>query len=62
MGGGRYRAPEALELDLSSLQEMCGDPTEVRAVTEAHDPEIGRRLWAVSEELTGVTFAHGGST
>jgi hypothetical protein len=35
---------------------MRGDPTEVQAVPEAHDPEIARRLWTVSEELTGVTF------
>ena len=41
----------------SGFQEMRGDPTEVHAVPEAHDPDIGRRLWAVSEELTGVTFA-----
>jgi len=40
----------------SGFQEMRGDPTEVQAVPEAHDPEIARRLWTVSEELTGVTF------
>ena len=41
----------------SGFQEMRGDPTEVQAVPEAHDPEIARRLWTVSEELTGVTFS-----
>ena len=48
--GGQFFGP-------SGFQEMRGDVTEVEAVPEAHDPEIGRRLWAVSEELTGVSFA-----
>lgn len=47
--GGQYYGP-------AGFQEMRGDPTEVKAVPEAHDLEIGRRLWDVSEELTGVTF------
>ena len=47
--GGRYYGP-------SGFQEMRGDPVEVQAIPEAHDSEVGRRLWAVSEELTGVTF------
>jgi len=47
--GGQFYGP-------SGWQEARGDVTEVQAVPEAHDPEIGRRLWAVSEELTGVTF------
>ncbi len=47
--GGQYFGP-------SGFQEMRGDPTEVQAVPEARDPEIARRLWTVSEELTGVTF------
>jgi len=48
--GGQFFGP-------SGFHELRGDPTEVRAVPEAHDEAIGRRLWAVSEELTGVTFA-----
>lgn len=48
--GGQFFGP-------SGFQEMRGDVTEVQAVPEAHDPEIGQRLWAVSEELTGVSFA-----
>ncbi len=48
--GGQFFGP-------SGFQEMRGDVTEVEAVPEAHDPEIGQRLWAVSEELTGVSFA-----
>jgi len=47
--GGQFFGP-------SGFQEMRGDPTEVRAVPAAHDPEIGGRLWSVSEELTGVTY------
>jgi NAD(P)-dependent dehydrogenase (short-subunit alcohol dehydrogenase family) len=47
--GGQFYGP-------SGFHEMRGNPTEVEAVPEARDPEIGRRLWEVSEELTGVTF------
>ncbi|GAC1527254.1 MAG: oxidoreductase [Thermoleophilaceae bacterium] len=47
--GGQFFGP-------GGFQEMRGDPTEVQAVPEARDADIGRRLWAVSEELTGVTF------
>ena len=47
--GGQFFGP-------SGFQEMRGDPTEVQAVPEAHDPDIAHRLWEVSEELTGVTF------
>ena len=47
--GGQFYGP-------AGFQEMRGEPVEVQAVPEARDPEIGRRLWAVSEELTGVRF------
>ena len=47
--GGQFFGPDG-------FREMRGDPTVVEAVAEARDPEIGRRLWAVSEGLTGVTF------
>ena len=47
--GGQFFGP-------SGFQEMRGDVTEVQAVAAAHDREIGRRLWAVSEELTGVSY------
>ncbi len=36
--------------------EMRGRPTKVRVATEAQDPDVGRKLWAVSEELTGVEY------
>lgn len=47
--GGQFFGPDG-------LSEMRGNPTEVRAIPEAYDPETGRWLWTVSEELTGVTF------
>jgi NAD(P)-dependent dehydrogenase (short-subunit alcohol dehydrogenase family) len=36
--------------------ELRGHPTKVKVIHEGRDPEVGRRLWAVSEELTGVTY------
>ncbi len=47
--GGQFYGP-------SGFQEMRGDPIEVQAVAAAHDPTAGRRLWSVSEQLTGVNF------
>ena len=38
------------------IMEARGAPTLVKPVGRAHDPETGRRLWEVSEELTGVSF------
>ena len=40
----------------NGFQEFRGAVTEVHAVPEAQDEEIARRLWAVSEELTGVDY------
>ena len=34
-----------------------GYPKSVKANDDAYDPEIAARLWAVSEEVTGVTYA-----
>ncbi len=48
--GGAFYGP-------SGFAELRGDVTAVLAVPRAHDRDIGRRLWEVSEELTGVTFA-----
>jgi NAD(P)-dependent dehydrogenase (short-subunit alcohol dehydrogenase family) len=39
------------------FRELRGAPTRVRTAPRAADPELGRRLWQVSEELSGVTFA-----
>ncbi|MFE7569138.1 oxidoreductase [Streptomyces sp. NPDC057539] len=36
--------------------EVRGRPTLVGRSAAASDPAVARRLWAVSEELTGVTF------
>lgn len=36
--------------------EQRGYPKEVKASSQAYDAEVARRLWAVSEELTGVMF------
>ncbi len=37
-------------------REARGYPTRVEAVRRAQDAELGRRLWEVSEELTGVAY------
>lgn len=47
--GGRFYGP-------SGFRQMRGAPTEVHALDAAYDPETGRRLWTVSEQLTGVTY------
>jgi NAD(P)-dependent dehydrogenase (short-subunit alcohol dehydrogenase family) len=47
--GGQFYGP-------SGFQEMRGTPIEVHAIAAAHDPATGRRLWSLSEQLTGVTF------
>ncbi|MGI5218597.1 oxidoreductase [Nocardia sp. CA-290969] len=36
---------------------LVGPPVAVPASPLAHDPDTGRRLWGVAEELTGVEFA-----
>jgi NAD(P)-dependent dehydrogenase (short-subunit alcohol dehydrogenase family) len=36
-----------------------GYPKRVKAARAARDPETAHRLWAVSEELTGVTYQLG---
>jgi NAD(P)-dependent dehydrogenase (short-subunit alcohol dehydrogenase family) len=38
------------------LGQQWGPPTRVRTVARADAPELGRRLWEVSAELTGVTY------
>ncbi|MBX5485191.1 MAG: SDR family NAD(P)-dependent oxidoreductase [Mycolicibacterium hassiacum] len=47
--GGQYYGPDG-------LGEIRGHPKVVASSAQSHDPEIQRRLWAVSEELTGVTY------
>ncbi|MGE2816382.1 SDR family NAD(P)-dependent oxidoreductase [Mycobacterium heidelbergense] len=47
--GGQYYGP-------GSLAEQRGHPKLVQSSMQSHDEELQRRLWVVSEELTGVTF------
>jgi hypothetical protein len=47
--GGQYFGPEG-------LAEQHGAPKLVKSSAQSHDEDLQRRLWAVSEELTGVTF------
>jgi hypothetical protein len=50
--GGQYYGPDG-------FGEMRGHPTVVDSSKQSHDAELQRRLWAVSEQLTGVTFPLG---
>ena len=47
--GGDYYGPDG-------FQELRGRPTKVKVIAEARDPAVGRRLWEISEELTGVEY------
>lgn len=47
--GGDFYGP-------GGFQELRGRPTKVSVSAEGSDPELARRLWAVSEELTGVRY------
>ncbi|WP_067966534.1 SDR family NAD(P)-dependent oxidoreductase [Mycolicibacter icosiumassiliensis] len=47
--GGQYYGP-------SGIGEQRGYPKLVDASKHAHDVELQQRLWAVSQELTGITF------
>ena len=47
--GGEYYGPDG-------FQELRGRPTKVKVIAEGRDPAVGRRLWEVSEDLTGVEY------
>jgi NAD(P)-dependent dehydrogenase (short-subunit alcohol dehydrogenase family) len=47
--GGQYYGPDG-------LGEQRGHPKLVNSSAQSHDEDLQRRLWTVSEELTGVTF------
>jgi len=47
--GGDYCGPQ-------SLGEMRGDPVKVDSSRRSRDEAVAAKLWAVSEELTGVRF------
>ncbi|MFG1933221.1 SDR family NAD(P)-dependent oxidoreductase [Mycobacterium sp. NPDC048908] len=46
---GQYYGP-------GGFGEQRGHPKVVASSAQSHDEDVARRLWAVSEELTGVTF------
>jgi NAD(P)-dependent dehydrogenase (short-subunit alcohol dehydrogenase family) len=48
--GGSFVGPDG-------FQEMRGAPTLVKPTRAARDAETARRLWEVSEQLTGVRFS-----
>ena len=50
--GGEYFGPDG-------IGEYRGHPTRVQVKPEGRDLEVGRRLWSVSEELTGVMYDFG---
>lgn len=47
--GGQYYGPDG-------FGEAKGHPKLVKSTAQSHDVAIQRRLWTVSEELTGVKF------
>jgi NAD(P)-dependent dehydrogenase (short-subunit alcohol dehydrogenase family) len=47
--GGQYYGP-------AGFGEMRGYPKVVSSSRKSHDVDLQRRLWSVSEELTGVTY------
>ena len=47
--GGQYYGP-------SGFRELVGHPEVVQSNRTSHDVAVQQRLWAVSEELTGVKF------
>jgi NAD(P)-dependent dehydrogenase (short-subunit alcohol dehydrogenase family) len=47
--GGQYYGPDG-------FAEQRGHPKLVQSSAQSHDEKLQRRLWAVSEELTGVAF------
>src|SRR5213078_4527187 len=49
VAGGEFYGPDG-------FHEARGHPTRVRTVERAQDLELGRRLWELSEELTGIRY------
>jgi hypothetical protein len=47
--GGQYYGPDG-------LGGTRGHPKVVASSKQSHDQDLQRRLWSVSEELTGVTY------
>ena len=51
---GRRRAGSST--GRTGSREQRGHPTVVKPVASATDPETARKLWDLSEELTGVRY------
>lgn len=49
VNGGEYYGP-------CGFMEMKGFPVRVRSNAKSHNLEDARKLWDVSEELTGIKF------
>jgi len=47
--GGQFYGPDG-------YHEMRGRPTKVDVIAEGMDLDVGRRLWELSEQLTGVAY------
>ena len=47
--GGDYYGPRG-------WQELRGHPTKVQSSARSHDTAVAAKLWAISEELTGVRY------
>jgi len=47
--GGQYYGPDG-------IGEVQGSPKAVESSKQSHNDDLQRRLWMVSEELTGVTY------
>ena len=47
--GGQYYGPDG-------IGEVKGNPKVVGSSAQSHNEELQRRLWTLSEELTGVTY------
>ncbi len=47
--GGTYYGPDG-------FMEMKGHPTKVKSNDRSHDKAVAKRLWTVSEDMTGVQF------
>jgi NAD(P)-dependent dehydrogenase (short-subunit alcohol dehydrogenase family) len=47
--GGQYYGP-------GGFRELRGHPTVVASSRRSHDADTQRRLWTISEDLTGVTY------
>lgn len=54
--------PGASYVGPDGLGEMRGAPTLVGRSAAASDPDVARRLWTASEELTGTRYPQGVGT